>query len=321
MLSYILKRLFKSIVVIFFISIVSFFAIRLAPGNPILTVLGTIGNSPEKVESLKQEMGLDQSLIIQYLDWIGGVLQGDLGQSLISNKPVIDIILARLPASVELILVSVVIGLLFAIPMGIMASARPGKLLDKSLSVFSVFGMSIPVFWLGLLMILLFSINLQWLPASGYIGWSEDPIQHMKLLVMPAISLGIFEAAVYFRFVRNGMLDILGEPYIETAYAKGLSPFKIYFKHGFRNTFLTLITVLGLEIGTLISGTVIVEQVFSWTGIGWLVLNSVITRDYTLLQGTILLVSVAVVAINFLLVLLYTVLDPRIKTDMTKGGS
>lgn len=315
MYTMILNKLLRSVLIIFLISIIIFFAVRMAPGDPVMTVLGAIGNNPEKVEMLRNQMGLNDPLVIQYLRWIGGIVQGDFGVSLISGKPVMEIIMSRLGASVELILVAIFIGLVIAIPLGILASARPGKLLDKCFSTISIFGMSTPVFWIGLLMITLFSVHWQLLPASGYIAWTEDAIMHMKLLIMPALTLGLFEAAVFFRFVRNGMLDVMREPYIETARAKGLSPFTIFVKHGFRNTLLTFMTVLGLEIGILVSGTVIVEQVFNWTGIGWLVLNSVSTRDYTLLQGTVLFVSAAVVLINLLLNLLYAFLDPRVKSN------
>lgn len=316
---YILKRILRSIVIILFISIIIFFAVRMAPGDPVMTVLGAVGNNAEKAEMLREQMGLNEPLIMQYLNWISGVVRGDFGVSLISNEPVIDIIGSRIGASVELILLSLLIGIFIAVPLGIIASVRPGKMVDKICSLFSIFGMSTPVFWLGLLMIVVFSIHYQWLPASGYVSWLQDPVQHMKLLIMPATALGLFEAAVFFRFVRNGMLDVLKEPFMETARAKGLLPLSILVKHGFRNTLLTFITVLGLELGILISGTVIVEQVFSWTGIGWLVLNSVSTRDYTLLQGTVLLVSAAIVFINLALNLLYAFLDPRVNMSVRRG--
>lgn len=316
---FILKKIIRSIAIIFFISILIFFAVRMAPGDPVMTVLGAIGNNTEKAELLREQMGLNDPLIIQYLNWIGGVVRGDFGLSLISNEPVLDIIASRIGASVELILIAVLIGILIAIPLGIIASVRPGKLVDNVFSTLSILGMSTPVFWLGLLMIALFSIQYRWLPASGYVSWTEDPVQHIKLLIMPATALGLFEAAVFFRFVRNGMLDVMKEPFMETARAKGLLPFSVFVKHGFRNTLLTFITVLGLELGILISGTVIVEQVFSWTGIGWLVLNAVSTRDYTLLQGTVLLVSAGVVFINLALNLLYAFLDPRVKMSERRG--
>ncbi|XID96178.1 ABC transporter permease [Paenibacillaceae bacterium WGS1546] len=315
----IVRKLVQAIVVIWFISVVVFFAVRLAPGDPVMTVLGAIGNNAEKADLLREQMGLNDPLILQYFKWIGGVLQGDFGHSLISGKPVLEIVLSRLPASLELIAFSILIGLIVAIPLGIAAAVLSGKWVDKLFSLISILGMSTPVFWLGLLLIYFFSIQMQWLPASGYVSFSDDPWQHLKLVAMPAIVLGISEAAVFFRFIRNGMLDVLKEPFMETARAKGLSPVKIYLKHGFRNTLLTFMTVLGLEIGILVSGTVIVEQVFSWTGIGWLVLNSVSTRDYTLLQGTVLLVSVAVVLVNLILNMLYSFLDPRVKMNEREG--
>jgi peptide/nickel transport system permease protein len=314
-----LNKLLRAVLIIFLISIVIFFAVRMAPGDPVMTVLGAIGNNPEKVELLRNQMGLNDPLFVQYFRWIGGVLRGDFGVSMISGKPVLEIIMSRIGASIELIIAAILIGLVIAVPIGIIASTRPGKLLDKICTTISILGMSTPVFLIGLLMITLFAVQWQWLPASGYVAWSEDAGMHVKLLIMPATALGIFEAAVFFRFVRNGMLDVMREPFMETARAKGLSPFAIFVKHGFRNTLLTFMTVLGLEIGILVSGTVIVEQVFSWTGIGWLVLNSVSTRDYTLLQGTVLFVSAAVVIINLLLNLLYAFLDPRVKTHGGRG--
>ncbi len=316
---YIINRLIRSIAIIFFISIVVFFAIRMAPGDPVMTVLGALGHNAERAEMLREQMGLNEPLITQYFLWISGVIKGDFGVSMISGEPVLNIIFSRIGASIELIFAAILIGLILAIPLGIVASTRPGGWFDKCSSIFSIMGMSTPVFWLGLLMITVFSVNLQWLPASGYVPWSQGPVEHLRLLIMPATALGLFEAAVFFRFVRNGMLDVMKEPFMETARAKGLSPFKIFVRHGFRNTLLTFITVLGLEIGILISGTVIVEQVFSWTGIGWLVLNAVSTRDYTLLQGTVLLVSAAVVFINFALNMLYSILDPRVSLNGRRG--
>lgn len=314
MILFIIRRVFKSAIVILLISVVVYFVVRLAPGNPVLSVLGGIGNTPSQIKMMEHQLGLDLPLYVQYFKWIIGIFHGNLGDSLISHQPVLHIIFTRLPASVELIVVSVVLGLAIAVPLGIIASVRPGKLLDQVLTLISVLGMSTPVFWLGLILIMVISVRTHWLPASGYVPFTESPLMNIKLLVMPAITLGIFEAAVFFRFVRNTMLDVLNEPFIETAVSKGLSPFKVYLNHAFRNTLLTLTTVLGLELGTLLSGTVIVETVFGWTGLGWLVLNAVSTRDYTVVQGTVLFVSFVVVMINLCLDLMYRLLDPRVKS-------
>jgi len=314
--NYIAKRLMQAVPILLLVSFIIFITIRAAPGDPVMMRLGPYGErTPEMIEAVEKQMGLDQPIIIQYFYWLRDVLRGDLGVSLRSGRPVLNIVIERIPASLQLISFSVFFALLIGIPTGVLCAINKGGIIDQIATTISMGFLAIPSFWFGLLLILFFSINLRVLPASGYVSFFESPYWNLTLIIMPVLSLGAFELANFLRFVRSDMIEVLSEDYIRTARSKGLYKTAIYFKHAFKNVMLTLITVVGMELGVLLGGTVIVEQLFGWPGVGWLIFQSIINRDYPVVQGAVLFVVVSFVLINTLVDILYAVIDPRIKLD------
>ncbi len=316
LLKYTLKRLGMAIMVLFLVSVIIFIAIRLAPGDPVLNQLGPYGErTPEREEAIKIQLGLDKPIVIQYFIWAKNVVSGNFGVSMRNGRPVLDVIMEKVPASVELIVLSLLFALIIAIPFGILAAIKRNSAIDQIISFFSTSMLAIPSFCIGLILIIILAVKTKMLPASGYISFSENPLLNLKLIIMPVIALGLFETANFIRFIRSDTIEVLSSNYIRTAKAKGLSQKKVYFKHALKNILVTLITVVGLEFGTLLGGTVIVEQMFGWSGIGWLIFQSVGNRDYSVVQTAILLIAAAFVIINTVIDILYTAIDPRIKID------
>jgi peptide/nickel transport system permease protein len=302
--------------VLFVISLVVFVAMQLAPGDPAVMRMGRAAAKPENkpaLERLRREMGLDKPIITQYLIWAGDALRGDFGDSNRSGRPVIEMIAGRLPASIQLVIVSFLIALIFSIPLGILAALKQKSFLDHGIMTFAVAGVAIPGFWLGLMLILIFSVRLSWLPASGYIPFFEDPVESLKRVLMPAVTLSVYLIATFTRFLRADMVEVLNEDYIRTAVAKGLSGWAVVWRHALKNAFIPLLTVMGIEVGGLLGGVVILEHVFGWSGIGWLTLQGVFNRDYPLVQGAVVLVAVFYTMINFLVDIGYAYLNPRIR--------
>ena len=290
--------------------------IRLAPGDPVLNQIGPYGErTPEREAAIRAQMGLDKPEVVQYFYWIGNVLQGNFGVSSRNGVPALDYILEKVPASLELVAVSIVFALILSIPFGILAGVKKGSPLDQGISFLSSSLLAIPSFCIGLVLIYTLAVNLKVLDASGYISFSQDPAKNLKLLIMPALSLGLMELATFTRFIRSDTIEVMGSNYIRTAKAKGLPPKKIYFKHAFKNILVTLITVIGLEFGTLLGGTVIVEKVFGWSGVGWLIYQSVVNRDYNVVQCAVLMIAAAFVIINTIVDILYAAIDPRIRLE------
>jgi ABC-type dipeptide/oligopeptide/nickel transport systems, permease components len=313
---YALKRIAYAIPVLLLVTIIIFVAIRLAPGDPAQIKLGPYGvKSPEQVAAVRASMGLDKPIYVQYVYWMRDILKGDLGLSLRNGQPVIEVIKQKVPASLELVIFSLVFGLVFAIPLGVISAIKRNSWFDQILSTISVSLLAIPSFWLGLLMILIFAVILKILPASGYVSFSENPILNLKLIVMPVIALGSFEMAYFIRFIRSDMIEVLNSNFIRTAKAKGLPERAIYYKHALKNIMVTLITVVGMEFGVLLGGDVIAEQLFGWSGVGWLIFQSISKRDYPVVQGTVFLIAIAFVAINLTVDILYAVVDHRIKLE------
>ena len=285
---YSLQRFVQIIPVLFVISLVVFVAMQLAPGDPAVMRMGRAAARPENqeaLERLRQEMGLDRPILVQYLIWLNDAIRGDFGLSNRSGRPVLEMIGGRLPASLQLIIVSFLIAVVASIPLGILAALRRGTVLDAFVMTFSVAGVAIPGFWLGLTLILIFSVQLGWLAPAGYVSFVEDPIESLKRVLMPALTLSVYLIATFTRFLRADMLEVMNEDYIRTAVAKGLSQWLVIYRHALRNAFIPLLTVMGIEIGGLLGGVVILEQVFGWSGIGWLTLQGVYNRDYPLVQG------------------------------------
>jgi peptide/nickel transport system permease protein len=310
--NYILQRLILALVVIFGVTIVVFMIIQLVPGDPARVVLGVQANE-ENVAALRERMGLNRPVIEQYVSWLLNALRGDFGDSLVTGQPVAPQIMQRLPATLQLGFIALLLGVLIAFPLGIISALKSGTSLDLVTSVFSQIGVSIPDFWLGILLILLFSLTLRWLPPSGYTPIDEDFGDWLSHIVLPAATLGLISGSIQTRFVRSAMLEVLHEDYIRTARAKGLRERTVVIRHALRNAMITIITVIGLQITALLSATVVVEIVFAWPGLGRLALNAVLDRDYPLLQGAVFTMATMVAFVNLGIDLLYFFLDPRIE--------
>jgi peptide/nickel transport system permease protein len=303
MKQYFLRRLFWFLPTLLGSLTLVFFLMHLVPGDPVDAMLGETA-SPADKEALRRELGLDRPLVEQYGRFLGGLAAGDLGRSLSQGEAVLDLILSRLPATLELSLAAMALGLLVAIPLGIMAAVKHRSWIDQTSLLISLLGLSMPNFWLGPLLIILFSIELGWLPVSGRGG-----PQH---LVLPALTLGLSLSAILTRMLRSSLLEVIHEEFIRTARAKGLSEPRVWLKHALRNALNSCITIVGLQCGSLLAGAIITETIFSWPGIGRLTLQAIQMRDYPLAQGCILVISVGYLVVNFLTDLLYRVADPRI---------
>jgi peptide/nickel transport system permease protein len=311
---YALRRLIQMIPVLVIVSIAVFSIIHLIPGDPAKIMAGSSA-SAERLAALRQQYGLDQPLWVQYLAWLKNVASGNLGVSLINKFPVNTLILQRVPATVELAIAAAIIGVLLAFPLGIMSALRPGSLIDFMTTLFSALSFAVPGFWLAILLILLFSLELKLLPPSGRPQFSEQPLEHLKSLIMPALTLGIAMAAKLTRFLRSSMLDVLDQDYIRTARAKGLVESLIINRHAVRNALIPVITVFGLQMGDLLSGAIIVESIFAWPGVGRLTIQAIGWRDYSILQASVMFIVFAFLGVNLLTDLAYGLINPRIRYE------
>lgn len=306
MLAYLYKRLLAACIVVIGVSTLVFLLIHLVPGDPVEVMLGENAQIAD-TEALRRSLGLDQPLFQQWLDFMSKLLHLDLGTSLYSKRDITIILLERIPVTVTLALASMFVAVILALPLGILAALHRGRVLDVTAMTFSMLGVSIPNFWLGPLLILVFSIGLGWLPVSGYEGLSS--------LVLPALTLGSAMAALLSRMVRSALLEVLNEDYMRAAYARGLSPLSVIIKHALPNATLPIITVLGLQLGALLAGAVITETIFSWPGIGQLTIDAIQKRDYPVVQACVLLISLTYVVINLATDLAYAWLDPRVRLE------
>ncbi len=304
MLSFLLSRILSLLVVVFGVITLVFFLIHLVPGDPVQVMLGETATLADQAQ-LRKQLGLDQPLLTQWITYITQLLHGDLGYSLHSQEPILDILRQRLPATIELAIAGLLVAVIIAVPLGSLAALRKDTIYDQGAMVFSLLGVSIPNFWMGPLLIILFSLQLGWFPVSGREGWSS--------LVLPALTLGTALAAILARMVRSTLLEVLNEDYIRTARAKGLNEIAIVLHHALRNAALPIITILGLQLGTLLGGAVITETIFAWPGIGQLTIESIQQRDYPIVQTCVLLISLSYVLINTLTDLLYAWFDPRVR--------
>ena len=302
--AYLVQRLGSALLVMFGVVSLVFLLIHLIPGDPIEVMLGESASGADR-EALRAALGLNQPLPVQYLDYLGGLLQLDLGTSIHFRRPVSALLLERLPATGLLAAASLLVTVLLALPLGIMAAVRRNTIWDSGAMGFSMLGVSIPNFWLGPLLILVFSLWLGWFPVSGQSGLGS--------VVLPALTLGTGLTAVLSRMVRSSMLEVLGEDYIRTARAKGLPPHRVVLRHGLRNALLPVITLLGLQLGALLAGAVITETVFSWPGVGLLMIEAIQSRDYPVVQACVLLISLSYVIVNLLTDIAYAWVDPRIR--------
>jgi len=298
------SRLMTSLVTLIGVVSLVFFLIHLIPGDPVEYILGDSARPADR-EALRSELGLDRPLVVQYADYLSGLVRFDLGHSLHSKQPVSTLLLERLPATLELSLAAFLLAVLIAFPLGVLAATRSGTPWDSSAMMISLLGVSIPNFWLGPMLILLFSLWLGLTPVSGM----EQP----GSLVLPAVTLGVSLAAILARMVRSSLLEVLNEDYIRTARAKGVSEAVVVWRHALANALLPVITLLGLQFGALLAGSVITEKVFSWPGVGLLLIDAIQQRDYPVVQGAVLLIAVSYLVVNRLTDLLYRAVDPRIK--------
>jgi peptide/nickel transport system permease protein len=312
LLKYIIKRILVALPVIFGISIITFFLIRLVPGDTITALLGANYNE-EQALILRAKYGLDEPVVVQYLIWLKNVFAGDFGISFFTKEPVVKIILERLPVTFELMFISLLYSVFIAIPLGTIAALKRNSAADYGASIFGLLGVSIPNFWLGILLISFFSLKLRWLPSGGYVGFFENPIENIKFMIMPSIALGTAVGAVIMRMTRSSMLEVLGQDYIKMADAKGVTSKRLIIHHALKNSFVPVVTVLGIQMGYLLGGSVVIEKIFSLPGIGQLSLQAITNRDYSLLQGCILLIASGFVIINLIVDIIYAFLDPKIR--------
>ena len=312
MYQYILRRMIQMVFVIILFSVIVFTVLRLIPGDPATAQLG-LEAGDQAYNELRSELGLDQPIFIQYLSWASKVLQGDFGISWSSEKSAVSLIKKRLPASIWLTLSAMTIALIISIPAGIISGIKPNSWIAHITTLFSLTGIALPSFWLGLMLILTFSVFNRWLPPSGYISPFIDPIMGFKYLILPSLTLGIEIAAPLTRFIRSGMLDVMNSEYIRTARAKGLTEFLVISRHALRNAMLSVVTILGVFIGYLLGGSIITESVFNYPGVGTLLLQAIQQRDYGVIQGIILFISLIFMFINLMVDISYAILDPRIR--------
>ncbi|KUI37696.1 glutathione ABC transporter permease [Mycobacterium sp. IS-1590] len=306
------RRLAYSAVVLLGVLVVSFALVHLVPGDPVRIALGT-RYTPQAYEALRSASGLDKPIVEQFLSYIGNALTGDLGVSFRNGDPVTVILLERLPATVSLASAGIVIALLIAIPAGIFSALREGRVSDALVRVGSQFGVSIPDFWMGILLIALFASTLHWLPTSGYRPLFDDPVGWLRHLILPALTVGLVAGAILTRYVRSAVLEVTAMGYVRTARSKGLAPRVVTLRHTVRNALIPILTITGIQLATIMSGVIVVEVVFAWPGLGRLVYNAVAGRDYAVIQGTVLLIAALFLLINLIVDVLYAVVDPRIR--------
>jgi peptide/nickel transport system permease protein len=311
MTTYLMRRLLLMLPVAFLVTVGVFMLIHLTPGDPALIMLGE-DRTPGAIAAIHHQLGLDQPIYVQYLIWLGNLAHGDLGRSITTHQPVATAIAERLPATLELGGLALLWSLLVAIPLGTIAAVRRGSLADHLAAGITVGGVSIPNFFLGIVLIFTFSVSLRIFPFGGYVPFSQDPYENLRHVLLPAIALGTAGAAINMRFTRSSMLEVLNNDYIRTARAKGASWRRVVFIHALRNALIPVVTVVGLQIGGIIEGAVVTETVFTWPGVGRLVVESIFDRDYTVVQGVVLLAAFSYLFANLLVDFVYAWLDPRI---------
>jgi len=311
---YVIRRVLATIPVLLLISLFTFFAIRLLPGDPARAILGPEADMVA-VEALRDDLGWNKNVVVQYVDWLADAVTGDFGTSHRSGDSVVSLIGSRIALTVELGIMALIIGLVVAIPLGILAGSRPNTPFDYFSTFFAVLGAAIPNFWLAMMLILVFSVKLQWLPALGFTAFLDDPIQNLRSLLLPAIAIGVFQAAVIARQTRAAMVEVLRQDYVRTAYAKGLSERTVILRHAFRNALIPVVTVMGLQVSRIVGGAIIIETVFSLPGLGKLIIDSILFRELVTVQAMALLIAASVAAINLVVDVAYGYMDPRIRYE------
>ena len=313
MTTYIIRRLIHSLIIVWGCATLVFFLIRAIPGDPVIQMLGT-EYTPEAADAIRDKLGLDEPVYVQYVQWLGNMLRGDFGTSITGAEGVGSAIMSGLPKTMSIAILSFLIAVVIAVPAGVIAALKRNSIVDFAVSLVAFLGVSMPSFWFGIILIIVFAVNLGWLPSLGYASLSEDGfVEWLRHLILPSLAIGAGYAAILMRFVRAGLLEALSSDYIRTARSKGLAERRVVVSHGLRNSMIPVVTVAGIQVALLLSGTVVIETVFSIRGIGRLLVGAIFDKDYPMVQGTILVVTVIFVMANLIVDILYTQLDPRIK--------
>lgn len=312
MTAYILRRLVLLAPVLLVVGVVVFTLVHVTPGDPAAVMLGPEA-TPDQIAQLRHQLGLDAPIYVQFVRWIAGAIRLDFGQSIFLDMPVTRALLERAEPTGLLTLYALLVSLVIGFPAGIAAAIRRGSLLDRALMALSISGAAMPSFYLGILLILLFAVVLRWLPSGGYVPLTQDPAAHFKSLILPAFSLGFAQSALLARLVRSSMLDVLREDYIRTAYAKGVTQRRVVVVHALRNALIPPLTEVGASLGALLGGAVVTETVFTLPGMGQLVVQSVLRRDFPVIQGAVMLIAASYVVVNLLVDVLYVYVDPRVR--------
>ena len=318
-MGFIWNKIVRLVLVVLAVTALTFLMVNLLPGD-VADMIGGQGASQEDVQTIRQDLGLDRNILVRYVTWLGHLIQGDLGQSYLTQESVLHVIMIRLPVTIELLIISQLLTLLLALPAGIFSAYRNGSFLDRLISIGGFATLSIPGFVMALVGIYLFAIQLRWLPATGYTPLSYGFWANIRSFILPALSITLIEWVVLMRVLRSDMITTLQQNYILMARAKGLPPWKVLVHHALRPSSFTLVTVLGMQIGRLLGGAVIIETIFALPGIGRLMVNAIYARDYMVVQGCIILITIGYVVINTIVDILYNILDPRIRTEPSHAG-
>ncbi len=314
MTTYLIRRLLLMVPTLLGVSLIVFLFMRLIPGDIVLVLSGARGDvTPEQREMLQRNLGLDRPLVVQYVDWLGNAIRGDLGDSLKTSRAILPDIVSRLPVTVELAILSALVGILIGIPAGIIAALKRGTRTELAAQTAGLLGLSVPDFWLGTLFLLVASRYFGWYPGARYVSIFDDPGKNLSIFILPALAVGIGLSASLMRITRSSLLDVMGSNYIVTARAKGLKPNAVLFGHAFKNALVPIVTIIGLQFGYLLGGVVIVETVFNLPGVGRFTIDAIADRDYPVVQAAVLLITLIVLFVNLAIDLLYAYIDPRIK--------
>jgi peptide/nickel transport system permease protein len=317
MFAFLGKRILILIATLLLVSGVIFIVLQVIPGDPAQIILG-IQATPENLQELRHKLGLDQPLAVQYWNWLRALVRGDFGRSITYEVPISTLIASRLQVTIPLAILAIFFAVIFSIPLGIYAAIHRNRPGDYGVMVFSQIGLAIPAFWAGILFILFFAVHLQWFSAGGVKSWTETPLGALKSLILPALSLGLIRAAVLARLTRSCMLEALGEDYIRTARSKGLAETMVVYKHALRNALIPVVTIVGLQMGELLAGAIVIENVFNLPGLGRLIFLAIGQRDLPVVQGVSLLIAFFIVIVNFGVDVIYGVVDPRIRVGERK---
>jgi peptide/nickel transport system permease protein len=320
LIRYIVQRVWQLIPVLILVSIAVFLLVRLIPGDPVLVMMGVDAEDRARISDaqyqvMQQQLGLDRPIYVQYFNWVSRIVQGDMGSSLRSRRPIFEVIFERYPATIYLAVIALMTGIVIAIPAGVIAAIRQNTGADYAAMGFALWGIAMPNFWLALMLIVVFSLHLGWLPSIGYANPLEAPLRFLQHACLPAIVMGTDLAAPLTRYIRAEMLEQLKQDYVRTAWAKGLPGRMVIVRHALKNSLIAAVTVVGLQTARLLGGSTIVETVFSWPGIGRLLIEGIYSRDYPIVQGSVLLIAVTYVFINLIVDIAYKWLDPRIKLE------